>query len=337
LKTIGSIFVCLMFLGTNLSSQTIHFTQAYAAHLTLNPANTGRFNGSWRATGILRDQGYQFATQYQTSYFSFEMPVYVKNERISTGVYYSHDNSGLSNLPIERIYGNIAASVPFSVKGSITAGLQIGYVHKQINWNNISFPEQYNRENGGFDPNLPNSEMFETDQTGWLDLGMGLVYSHKLRKALFIGGYSLQQINTPEESFLGISYDLPMRHVAHAKIDWDLNDRCFLMPMCVGMWQGTAYQMLWGVLFGVNLNEWMGQRNNLMVGLHSRNGVESELDALIVSAGFTYQFWSLTTSFDTDILGSKTGQVSGSAFELSLVFKLPATELTHKVVPCERY
>lgn len=335
-KRIITLAVCVL-LALAAWAQQIHFSQAYSAHLTLNPANTGRFNGDWRATGMFRDQGLQFASQYKTSFVSFEMPVYIRNERVATGIFYSHDNSAGSKLPVERIFGNLATSVPLSVNGQLTAGLQFGYVHKQISWSNISFPDQYSRAIGGFDPGLPTSERFETDQTGWLDLGLGLAYTHKLRRSLLIGGYAMQQINTPQETFLGVGYNLPVRHIAHFKADWDLSPQLFLIPSVVAMWQHTAHQQLYGANLGFNLNEWMGQRNNFLVGIHYRNGLFDVSDALIISAGFTYQYWSVLASFDSDVFGSKTGHASASAFELGLVFKLPSTQLTKKTVPCERY
>ncbi|MFT3739969.1 MAG: PorP/SprF family type IX secretion system membrane protein [Breznakibacter sp.] len=337
MKSKTPTLIACLFLCINALSQNIHFSQAYSAHLTLNPANTGRFNGDWRVTGMFRDQGLQFTSQYKTSYVSFEMPVYIRNERIATGIFYSHDNSAGSNLPVERIFGNLATSVPLSVNGSLTTGIQLGYVHKQISWNNISFPDQYNRAIGGFDPNLPTSERFETDQTGWLDLGVGLAYTHKFKKMILVGGYAMQQINTPQETFLGVGYDLPVRHVAHVKADWNLSDQLFVIPSVVATWQRNARQQLFGANLGVNLNEWMGQRNNFIAGVHYRNGLFDVSDALIFSTGFTYQYWSLLASFDSDVFGSKTGHASASAFELGLVFKLPSTELTYKTVPCERY
>ena len=338
LKVSRFIIACLLLSEMpNIHSQTIHFSQAYSAHLTINPANTGRFDGNWRATGMFRDQGFQFASQYKTSYFSFEKPFYIRNDRIATGIFYSHDNSGGAMLPVERIYGSVATSVPLSYRGALSAGLQLGYVHKHISWSTISFPDQYSRAIGGFDPNLPIGEHFETDKTGWLDVGMGLVYSHRLRKAVLIGGYAMQQVNTPQESFLGVGYDLPVRQVMHFKADWDINGAFFIIPSAIGIWQKGACESLMGANVGINLNEWMGQRNNFVVGAHFRNGIADISDAFIVSAGFTYHYWSLMGAFDTDLFGTKTNHWARSAFEMGLVFKLPSTELTYKVVPCERY
>lgn len=318
-------------------SQTIHFSDAYAAHLTLNPANTGRFNGDWRATSIIRDQGFQFPSHYKTAYFSFEMPVYIHNERIATGLFYSHDNSSTTPLTADRLYANIATSVPLWRQGSLTAGLQMGMVNKYLSWENLSNPDQYNRETGGFDPSLPTAEMFDSDKASWFDIGIGLTYLNKLPNALAIVGYAVQQLNTPDESFLGQTNTLPIRQSAQVKIDWSLGDSYFVIPSALGIWQGGAFQSLAGANIGMNLDDWLNQQNSFLVGVHFRNGLYETMDAFIFTAGLTVRSWSLTVSFDTDIVGAKTGNTSLQAFELGLVFKRPSTELLKKTVPCERY
>ncbi|GAO28904.1 type IX secretion system membrane protein PorP/SprF [Geofilum rubicundum] len=148
------LFIILISVGTGYHSQAqgIHFSQAYSAHLTLNPANTGRHNGDWRAVGIFRQQGHHMGNDYQTAYFSFENPYYVKEEKLDVGLYYSRDNSAGHTFPVDRINLSAGHGIRLNHMSYLHAGVQLAWVHKQINMNGLSFPDQYNRETGGFDP-----------------------------------------------------------------------------------------------------------------------------------------------------------------------------------------
>jgi hypothetical protein len=184
---------------------------------------------------------------------------------------------------------------------------------------------------------MPTAELYDADRTSWLDVGVGLTYLNKFKQGLAIVGYSVQQLNTPDESFLGLSNTLPVRQTGQIKVDWDLGRRYFIVPSGTGIWQGGAFQSLFGANIGVNLDEWLTQYNYFTVGAHFRNGLHETTDALIITAGLTVRSWSLTASFDTDVMGTKTGNTALQAFEMGLVFKRPSTELQKKTVPCERY
>ena len=56
MRKLNSTIFFLFLLLTGLQAQDKHFTQFYAAPLTLNPALTGAFNGKYRASVIYRDQ-----------------------------------------------------------------------------------------------------------------------------------------------------------------------------------------------------------------------------------------------------------------------------------------
>ena len=65
------LFIILEF----ANAQDKHFTQFYAAPLTLNPALTGAFNGSYRVGGIYRDQ---WRNALDEPYTTFETAIDVR-------------------------------------------------------------------------------------------------------------------------------------------------------------------------------------------------------------------------------------------------------------------
>lgn len=329
----------IYFLGSQfiVQAQTIHFSQAYGAHLTLNPANTGRFNGDWRAVGMFRNQGIQLADDYQTSYFSFEKPFYYRSEKINTGIFYSRDNSAGGTFPVDRLNISVGTGIWLSHNSTLNAGIQAAYVHKQVRWDGITFPDQYNRDTGGFDPTMPTGDLKETTGTSFADLGFGLLYSKLINKSMFGIGYSLQQINRPSEKFFNIPRTLPFKHIFHAKADININQQLFLIPSGVYINQQNNNAFLAGVNLGYILKEWEGVSNSVIGGLHIRNAAFFNIRSLIYSAGFTWQYYSLMLSYDSPISGSGMTSYNSSAFEITLGFRLPSTEIKYKTIPCERY
>lgn len=337
-RIIWFALVKMVLLSHSVSAQSIHFSQAYSAHLTLNPANTGRFNGDWRAVVMHRQQGYRLSNDYQSSYFSFEHPFYIRNENFFAGIYYARDNSAGNTLPSDRLNISVANAIRISHDAYLQAGLQVAWVHKQIDWSRITFPDQYNRDLGGFDPGLPTADQFENSKTSYLDVGFGLLYTQSLRRGPMSFGYSLQQINRPTETFFDDPYTLALKHVWHSKADLDLNARMFVIPVALFMKNGSASSSLVGLNIGHNLNEWVaGSFNSVLAGVHMRNADKGKARALIFSAGTVWQYWTFMLSYDSDISNTKTSRFTASGLELGVVYKLPSTRINRITVPCERY
>lgn len=320
-----------------LRAQGLHFSQAYSAHLTLNPANTGRYNGDMRAVGLFRQQGHQLGNDYRTAYLSFEKPFYYKEERIDAGLYYSRDNSAGSTFPADRLNLSGGHGLRIGEKSHLHAGLQVAAVYRQINWSDTSFPDQYNRGTGGFDPGLPTGEQLDNNRSFWLDAGLGLVYGYQMKRGLLLAGYSLQQINRPDETLFGESYRLPMKHIWHAKADIDLGHRLFAIPAAFLLKTGEARLSLLGANLGYQLEPWLNQHNSLLAGLHIRQADFSEARSLIFSLGGSWQYWTLLVAYDTDISRSRHNSISASGIEMSLSWVLPGTPITQRNIQWERY
>lgn len=339
-KVFFTLFVipigCFFLDNERLVAQTFHFSDAYSTHLVLNPANTGRFNGEWRAVGVYRQQGENNAHDYQTGFFSFEHPFYFKNERIDAGIYFLSDNSANGTLPVNRVNLSLGHGVRLGLRSILYGGIQLAGVHKQVKWDGITFPDQYNRNTGGFDPTMPTGDLFENSSTFYLDAGFGMVFLRQWDFGMASFGYSAQQLNRPRETFFDVDNNLSMKHVFHAKGDFVINERLFVIPSLVGIYVNKASETMFGGHLGYNVNDWLNQKNNIIAGLHLRN-VTSERRSVVLSAGLSWQYWSCMVAYDMDIGASTAAKYNSSTIELGVTYKLPSTDLTRKMVPCERY
>lgn len=331
------IFLLLFNCFTNILSQSVHFSDAFSSHLVLNPANTGRFDGNWRAVGIYRQQGAQLINHYTTGYFSFEYPFYYKNEKIDAGAYFLRDNSAQGTLPVNRLNLSLGHGVRLGLKSLLHAGIQLAAVHKQVDWHSITFPDQYNRSIGGFDPSMPSSDLREASATFYLDAGLGLLFSQRWNKGVASAGYSLQQINRPSESFYEVKHRLSPKHLFHAKSDVDITSDIFLLPTFVGVYSNKVLETLIGTHVGVQLNEWLNQKNNAVAGVHLRNLSYSNAQLLVLSVGMTWQYWSFMVSYESNISSKAVANYNSSSLEFGVTYKLPSTDLMRKAILWERY
>jgi type IX secretion system PorP/SprF family membrane protein len=333
------LFIIITLTGAGYQSlaQSIHFSQGYSAHLTLNPANTGRYNGDWRAVGIFRQQGHQLGNDYQTAYFSFENPFYVKEEKLDVGLFYSRDNSAGNTFPVDRANLSAGHGIRINHLSYLHAGVQIAFVHKQINMNALSFPDQYNRATGGFDPSQATAEQLENNRTFYPDAGFGLVYARTLSSGIVSAGYSIQQINRPKESFFGLEKNVPMKHIWHGKGDIGINSKIFLIPALIYVRAGNSQMSLGGLNIGYNLDQWLNQHNSIIAGIHLRNATIEKSQSIIFSGGANWQYWTFMMAFDADISKARSNSITGSGLELSVIYKLPSTRITQKMIQWERY
>ena len=75
-----SIFILFFLLGCSfVQAQDPHFSQFFASPLTLNPAFTGKFNGTVRVAGNYRNQWPEINRAYVTNTASVDFQIMQKN------------------------------------------------------------------------------------------------------------------------------------------------------------------------------------------------------------------------------------------------------------------
>ena len=99
-------FVCALFLTLGFQlvyCQDIHFTLHQMTPLAFNPANTGAFYGSYRLSGLYRDQYRSVAgnAAYMTPTFSVDAPIlkgFKETDWLAVGLFFYSDKSGDAGL-----------------------------------------------------------------------------------------------------------------------------------------------------------------------------------------------------------------------------------------------
>ena len=91
------LFFIVFALNNTTNAQDIHFTQFDMSPITLNPAMSGAFKGTFRIGGIYRDQWASvIENQYRTPSFYIDVPAFRgfgKKDWVGIGVSFLNDQS----------------------------------------------------------------------------------------------------------------------------------------------------------------------------------------------------------------------------------------------------
>jgi type IX secretion system PorP/SprF family membrane protein len=185
----------------NLPAQDIQYSQFYANPMYLNPA----FAGSAHATRFVLHQRIQWPAldaQYLSSSFSADS--YFKNYNSGLGVIFLRDVQGTRTISTTEMGLAYSYELQISSRFSARLGLQGNYVSRYLNYNVLTFPDQYT--DNGFTGNKT-GEPFGKETVKFFDITTGgLFYSDN-----FWIGYAAHHINEPNQSFYGSVSRLPLK------------------------------------------------------------------------------------------------------------------------------
>ena len=330
------VLVTALILSANSYAQDIHFTQFYEPQLTLNPANTGRFVGSWRANGIYRNQWGSIARPYVTTALSFDKQFQIKEHTIGLGGYYAFDQSASQTLFMNKIMLSMAYHRAIGYH-QFSAGLQVGYINRFLNYNNLSFPGQFDNNIGAFNTTFANGESFPNARSNYFDFNSGINYKTRINDKLLVdAGLSMFHWNYPKETFNGTKTNrIQPRYVFSSGANYNLNDKSFLSGHLLYMYMKKASDLLIAVHYNYRVAPNRSNINLLFGGLATRTGFGRNTDALAFIIGTEFSSYRVGLAYDVNISRLSTSTYYKGAFELSVTYIAPYPSPSKYTVPCE--
>jgi type IX secretion system PorP/SprF family membrane protein len=312
-----------------MEAQDFHFSQFYASPLTMNPGNTGAFNGDLRANTLYRMQWFTVTNPYKTYTISLDAPI-LKNKMkgldyFSAGINFSNDNQGTSKLKTNAFNGLISFTkfLGGRQKHDITLGYEIGYVIKSATYGGLLFDNQYNYYTGTGDASLPSGEP-GAGSIGFLDMSTGLVWNfrtnHLFRSAL---GFSMHHFTVPNNSIYSASDRLRPKLGVQWNINYKLSEtsNTTLEPSIMAAQQGPNVLINGGISVKYVLQEASRYTENfkdksVRIGAYYRMR-----DAVYIVFGYQFADYSASLAYDINVSGLTRASRSVGAFELMLAYK----------------
>ena len=337
IRTIG--FVCSLSLlaAFGAQGQDQHFTQFYASPLSLNPALSGVFDGGYRLAMIYRDQGRSFLDEPYATYgvaadLRFNAGTYKKNNKdaFGTGVVFYSDRASAANFFTNQMAITGAYHKALSREGNhfLSAGFQIGVAQRNLNYNNLTFNDQFNGKDGYTDPT---GEFLPENNFAFFDFGAGIHYAYApFRKPGIFAGISMFHINEPQVSFFANETletvrdsDRLMRKVsAHISLILPLGRALQFSPRALAYLQGPHFAANAGGNFRFLMNETKGAALHLGSWVRPVRNLDKNLglDAAVLMVGLEHSNFLFGLSYDANLSGLNTTGRRQGAIEFSLAF-----------------
>jgi len=282
----------------SVHAQDPHFTQYLSVPTYLNPAFAG-YDGCSRFMASYRNQWPAISGNYQTVHASYDQ--YVRPVRGGVALNFQYDNSAntLSSYAASAIYSPVFRL--FNSKVTVSPAMELGWRHRSMNWDNLTFGELIDPRYGFIYQTQP---VAPTDGRHIFDASTGLLLSHHG----LVYGVAFHHITQPDEGLAGHSR-LPLKSTAHVAYQGDVSPRFAVSPGFIYMNQQDFHMFIHALTF-----QFYGAR----LGTGVRHGA-SNFDSVLFMAGYGHKRFSVGYSFDLTV--SSLGMSTGGSHELSLAVR----------------
>jgi type IX secretion system PorP/SprF family membrane protein len=321
------LLLCGLYLPfTMLCGQDVHFSQYFNNPLAVNPSQTGDFEGNWRVAVNYRNQWMALNVPYRTMSASYDQVVYSEKNKFSAGLYFVNDRSGDLALKVNRVCAS--GSWNREVNGfGLSGGLQLGYVLRSVD--PYTMPENYNYRTYNFESVSPGESM------SYLDINVGVAAKRKFGRFDLESGLAVYHLNHPNESFTGANMRLPLKYLFNTAVRTEVMPNLYLKPGMILGYMGGANDIIAGSQVGYTIQGYH-KVNEVNGGLFVRNGLFSNLDAIVIMGGVQIKSFNIAVSYDINVSSLSSYGKSYGAFEISIIYRNISAPFKIFTIPCER-
>jgi type IX secretion system PorP/SprF family membrane protein len=216
----------------------------------------------------------------------------------------------------------------------LSIGIQPGVIFRYFKNDQATYPEQYDRYSGGFDPANTGGERMSITSPQLLkfDMNVGLEWMADLNYFEAHAGLAAFHLFRPNQSmFSNKDFRLNRLWVMSAGTKHYLSETWTIFPNVIYMYQGQSDKLHLGGGIEKNLGEGDWKHFNL-------SGYVRASGALIAIAGVGYKNFDFGFSYDAGLNEDIGAFMIDKAFEFSVVYKCNFDpELPSFYIPCNRY
>ncbi len=318
-------------------AQDPHFSQYFVSPLTLNPAFTGKFNGTYRIAGNYKKQWPTINNAFTTSTASYDFSILNKqlpeNDTWGIGFLAVNDQSGnkILNNSFYSISTAYAKSLDEDGRNQITIGFQGTFANKRLDLRKADFEDELTSL--GFTG--VTSEVFGNTpfSINYFDFNTGIMYalSTNGENSFYLGG-SFYHINRPSETFLGGNYLLNSRTTIHGGGYVPLGQFNAIHFSLIHQRQAKATETLAGATMSWNINFDANNPIELYTGGWYRLN-----DAFIPYLGIELNGFRFGFSYDLNASSLKTASQTKGGSELSIIYIGQYKDPLRKKINCPKF
>ena len=336
-KIFSTLTVCVAMVSVT-NAQDPNFSQFFASPLTLNPAMTGLFDGTFRVAGNYRNQWPTINNAFVTKTASIDFGV-LKNrlpdiDQMGVGILGYTDRAGDGVLVTNGAGLSLAYHKGLDENGyhSISAGFQGAYLNKRLDLTKVYFEDELTPL--GFVPRTT-GEIFLNNQVNvsYADINAGLLYSGTTNgyNNFYIGA-SMYHINRPKESFQGGEFILSPRTTLQAGGKIPVGSYNFLHVSANHSIQAKATNTIIGGAFSYSVNRDEENPVNVYLGAWYRFN-----DAAIPYIGIEFSGLQIGATYDANTSSLKPASNTRGGMEISLIYIKKPVDRNLRKLNCPRF
>lgn len=319
----------MIFAGSGVMSQDIHFSQYLQSPLTLNPGLAGTDYSFARANLNYRNQWSAFGKPYQTMAASFDMPFFKKSDGgfMGAGLSVFNDKSGTTAMSKLDVAGTVSGVIRFSKTSYLGVGIQGSYNQRSINLNDVKWDSQYNGTN--YDPSLSSGEAGGSMKKNFMDLGAGIAYvlhgnSSNLSSSDDFSmsmGVSAYHLNRPNQALQGVD-KTNIRYNGFFNMSFGVSGSNLSIQPQLAYWQqGSLREINTGIMFRYVLkpeSQFTGFERGMALSL---GGFYRVKDAIYPMILFEYADYAIGMSYDVNLSSLTPYSQARGGFEISIRYR----------------
>jgi type IX secretion system PorP/SprF family membrane protein len=330
MKKIIFSFSILLATAFNAISQDGHYSQWRNTPLTLNPAMTGVFNGKFRFSNDFRSQWSGITKAYTDIHISLDAPVakgLLRNGQFfGVGFLLAQNRAGDNMFRQTLLQLSMSYTTPIDDGDNyISVGFQGGLNSNSINTEEGTWGSQWNGDS--YDPSTGYSENVSLVQFSYVDMSAGLFWHYVPDQYNYVyAGGAVSHITGENTSFyINEIYNIHRRYTMNVGGAISANDQhqTWVEPNALFMIQGAQKELTFGMSLKNKVrfkSQYTNYQKELMFSLGAHYRFK---DAIIASARFEYNNFSVGLSYDYVLSSLHQNANAGSAWEITLAFINP--------------
>jgi len=338
------ILISILFLTNVIFAQDPSFSQFFASPLTLNPALTGKFDGTLRVAGNYRNQWPTVNKAYITSTVSMDFPIFQdqlqQGDRLGLGIMAMTDKTANGILTSNFFAVSTAYHKTIDENGlhQISVGFQGTYANKTLDGPRLHFLDGLQLD-GTWLPSASEPVNLEVVSSNYFDMNAGVLYNGSTNgsNAVYFG-VSMYHLNQPKESFLGVdNITVPTRLTVHGGGYFPGNNGTTWYLSALYNKQVTASEFVFGGAVELNASSEENKIVNVYLGVWTRANNVS--DAIIPYVGLDYGSFNLGMTYDVNVSAFKVASQAQGGIEISLIYilKNPSDNRSQSAVKCPHF
>ena len=334
-KIITLLLVVVIALKTK--AQDPNFSQFFVSPLTLNPALTGKFDGSFRVAGNYRNQWPTINNAFTTFTASIDANIMRNHipefDQFGIGAMAFKDQSG--NGVLQNTYFALSTAYHKALDENgyhqLGLGFQGTYVNKMLDITKVKFADQLTAN--GFTG--VTSEIFTQNQidVNYFDMNLGVLYNGTTDGSNnYYVGASMYHVNRPKESFKGGNYLLDPRLTIQAGGMMPIGEYNAIHFSALHSRQANAVNTQIGGAYMLGLNQDESNPTNLYLGTWFRFG-----DAVIPYVGLEFGEFRIGYTYDVNVSSLKPASNMRGGNEFSLIYVRRPADPNAKKLNCPKF